>query len=233
MNFPTIFDVFNQLAFLRGLPATYIALVAAVITIVAWDWRLTLLALAVHYLATGLLFVDVLDPRLATVKMLVGLFACLILYITARQVNWGHLPVDVTPEEAARLSRERRVRVGPYLVPATLSFRIFLVLMMVLVVWTVGQQPPYRLPLVPDSLPYLHLAVYGLVGMGLLRLGLTSEPWQAGIGVLVFLSGFELFYGVLEQSVAVLAVLAAVNLSVVLAVAYLTQARHAIQVLLD
>jgi hypothetical protein len=49
-------------------------LLTAVIIVVAWDWRLALLALAGQYLLAGLLFADVLDPRLMVVKVLNGLF---------------------------------------------------------------------------------------------------------------------------------------------------------------
>jgi hypothetical protein len=233
MSFPTLFDWLERFAFLRGYPAAYLVLLTAVVVIMAWDWRPALLGLAGQYLFAGLLFVDVLDPRLAIIKVLVGLFVCLILYMTARQVNWGRLPVDVTSEEVARLEQERRIRIGPYLLPTTMPFRIFLTLMMILVVVTLAQRPEYQLPFVPESLRHITLAVYALGGLGLLGLGLTWEPLKAGMAVLMFLSGFELFYSALEQSVIMLASLAAVNLVVVLAIAYLVQARHAVMALFD
>ena len=233
MTIPTIFDLLERFSYLRGMPAATVVLLAAVIIVVLQDWRLSLLALAVQYLFAGLLFVDLLDPRLAIVKVLVGLFVCLILYLTARQVNWGRLPVDVTEDEVAQLNRERRLRVGATVLPTTTPFRIFLALMVALVVVTLAQRPGYQLPAVPESLGYLHLAVYALAGLGLLALALTAEPLQAGMGLFMFLSGFELFYSALEQSIAMLAALAAVNLVVALVIAYLTQARHALPALLE
>ena len=233
MTLPTIFDLLERFSYLRGDPAAAVVLLAAIIILVVQDWRLSLLALAVQYLFAGLLFVDLLDPRLAIVKVLVGLFICLILYLTARQVNWGRLPVDVTADEVARLNQERRVRFGAYVLPTTMPFRLFLALMAALVVVTLAQRPGYQLPAVPESLGYLNLAVYALGGLGLLALALKAEPLQAGMGVFMFLSGFELFYSALEQSVAMLAALAAVNLIVALVIAYLAQARHALPALLD
>jgi hypothetical protein len=44
---------------------------------------------------------------------------------------------------------------------------------------------------------------------------------QVGIGLLTFLSGFDLFYVALEPSLAVAGLMGAVNLLVALAVAYL------------
>ena len=94
LTFPTIFDWLERLDFLRGLPAAYLALLAAGILTVIWDWRVAILALVVQYFAVGLLYAEVLDPRLAIVKLLVGVFVCLILYFTARQVGWGTLPSE-------------------------------------------------------------------------------------------------------------------------------------------
>jgi hypothetical protein len=230
---PTIFDLINQFEFMRGLPAVYVVLLMAVIIVMAWDWRVTLLALLVQYLTAGLLFVDVLDPRLAVVKVLVGLFVCLILYITARQVNYGRLPSDVMPEEAVGLGLERQVRVGPYLLPTSLPFRFFAAIMIVLAAWVLAQRPTFQLPALADTLAYLNLAVYGLAGLGLLGMGLTADPWRAGLGMLLFLTGFELFYSALEQSVTMLALLAVVTLLITLFIAYLTQARHALPALVD
>lgn len=233
MNFPTIFDVLARLEPWRGLPSAYVVLITAVLIIVLWDWRLSVLALAVQYFASGLLFTNLLDPRLAIVKLLVGWFTCLILYVTARQVNWGRLPIDILPSELQHINQERRVRIGPYLLPTTTPFRFFLGCMMVVVVWTVAGRPNLQLPVLSDTLSHLNLAVYALVLLGLLGLALTLEPLKAGMGLLMVLSGFELFYSALEQSVAILAGLGVVNLVVALTIAYLMQVRYAIPALID
>lgn len=229
----TIFDWLNRFDFMRGLPSVYVVLLTAVIIIVAWDWRVVLLALAGQYLAAGLLFVDVLDPRLAIVKLFAGLFVCLILYMTARQVNYGRLPVDVSAQEAAGLRLENRVRVGPYLLPTSLPFRIFAALFAIVAAWALAQRPEFVLPALPVELDHLNLAVYGLGVMGLFGLGLTADPLRAGLGVLMFMTGVELYYSVLEQSIAMLALLAIGNLVLALVISYLTQARHALPVLVD
>lgn len=233
MHLPTIFEWLEQVDFLRGLPAVYLVLATAVVIVVAWDWRLAIAALAGQYMAIGLLFADVLEARLAAVKLLVGLFVCLILYMTARQVNWGRLPEDITPAEAAQLGRRRYIGGGPLSLPASVLSRFFLVLLVLLVVFVIGQRPAYRLPGMAEALDYLNLAVYGLVGIGLVGMGLSSEPFKAGMGILMFLSGVELFYSSLEQSAAMLAALAAAHFVVALAIAYLTQTKHAFPTILD
>lgn len=230
---PTIFEWLARLEFMRGLPAVYLILLTAVIIVITWDWRLALMALAGQYLVAGLLFVDILDPRLAMVKVLVGLCVCIILAITAAQVNWGRLPPDVTAAEVIQLEPMRRVKLGPFHVPANVPLRLFLTAGMLLVVLVVAGRPSYQLVAVDESLNYLNLAVYATVALGLLGLSLTTEPLLAGMGALMFLTGFELFYSVLDQSGTVLAALAAINLIVTVAIAYLMQARYAFTAIVD
>lgn len=225
MQFPTIFEWIERLSFLRGLPAAYLALLSALVIVVVWDWRIAVLALAVQYLATAVLFVDVLDPRLAIVKLLVGWFICLMLYFTARQVNWGRLPEDVRPEEAVHRRPDRQIRFGRYLLPSNVPFRFFLGLMVALAALSLPSRPAFRLPAVSEA---MNVAIFGLGGMGLLGLSLTTEPLKAGMGLLIFMSGFQLFYNSLEQSVAMLVFLAIGDLTLTLAIAHLTQSRHAL-----
>ncbi len=230
IDFPNILEFLDFFEFLRGSIATYIVLVTAAVIFIVRDWRLSVLALTIQYLIAGFLFSDVLDPQLAFIKVIVGLFICLILYFTARQVNWGRLPMDVTEDEAIQLGEERLLRLGPYMLPTDTPFRIFFALTIILFVWTLSQRAVYQLPIVPD---HFDLAVFALVGLGLVNLSFTSEPLKAGMGLLTFLTGFELFYSGLEQSVLMLAFLAVANLMVALVVSYLTQARHAYPALLD
>ena len=46
MTFPTIFDWLERLDGLRGFTAAYAVLITAVLVIIIWDWRFSLLALA-------------------------------------------------------------------------------------------------------------------------------------------------------------------------------------------
>ena len=230
IEFPSIIEFLEFFDFLRGNPAAYLVMVTAALILIVRDWRWSLLFLTVQYLVVGFLFADVLLPHLAFMKVLVGMFVCLILYITARQVNWGRLPEDVTADETVQLQKERYVRFGSLVLPTDTPFRVFLASIICLAVWAMAQRSLYLLPVVPE---HFQVAVFALVGLGLVTLSLTDEPLMAGLGLLTFLTGFELFYSALEQSVAMLGLLGAVNLAVALAIAYLAQARHAYQALLD
>jgi len=227
---PNIIEFLEFFDFLRGYPAAYLVMLTATMILILRDWRWSILFLALQYLLAGFLFVDVLLPHLAFMKVLVGIFICLILYVTARQVRWGELPEDVTQEEAVQMRKERTVRLGPLVLPTGTPFRIFLALMVCLAVWAMAQRTGFLLPAAPG---HLQLAIFALVGLGLVSLSITGEPLMAGLGLLTFMTGAELFYSALEQSAAMLGLLGVANLMIALVIAYLTQARHAYQALLD
>lgn len=220
-EFPTIFDWIERLSFLRGTPAAYVVLITGLVIAVVWDWRLALLALAVQYVAAGLLFVDVLEPRLAIVKLFVGVFICLILYFAARQASMlqeteqaDQVSADTGSADTRSDGESGRGE------RTTLAFRTFLALMVALAALALSGRAGYRLPAVPA---HVNLAIYALAGMGLLLLALTTRPLTAGMGLLMVMSGFELFYNTLDQSTSMLILLAAANMILALTISYLAQ----------
>lgn len=233
MNLPNIFEWLVTFAFLRGYPAALLILVTAVIIILSWDWRVSLAALAVQYFAISLMYTEIVLPQLALVKLLVGWFVCLILYITARQVHWGGVPDDLTPEEAAQYHHIEFVQLGPARVPKSFPIRTILVAVVLLIIFWWSQRPIEGIPVLADAPDYLILAINTLVGMGLLGLASTTEPLKAGMGLLMFLAGFELFYAGLEQAPLTFVLLAAVNLVIALVISYLTQRQYAAAVIFD
>jgi hypothetical protein len=227
---PTIYDFLAFLEPLRGRPAAILVLLTASLILILWDWRWLLLTLIVQYLVVGLLFADVILPHLAFMKVLVGTFNCLILYITARQVNFGRPPEDLTEEEAGQFVEKRLVQIGPITIPSDVPFRVFLALIVMIAVWVLSQNANFLLPEVPE---HVNLAILSLVGMGLVTFSLSVEPLKAGLGFLTFMTGFELFYHAVEQSIAMLAMLSIAELIIVLSIAYLMQARHSFLALPD
>lgn len=222
----TIFTLLDRLAFLQGMPATIIVLAAAVVAVVAWDYRLVVPALLVAYLVSGLLFVELLDPRLAVVYTLSGIFVTAVMGVTAWQLRWGRPPRDLTPAEQMRLGRDRAVRLGPLSIPAAAALRAALALAALLAAFWFTRGSGDTLALFPPDETYLPLATAGLVALGLVGLAATGEPFASGVGLLLVLLGFELFYSLFEQSIAVVIALAAANLLVALVIAYLAQARY-------
>lgn len=223
---PTIFDILDRLAFLHGMPAVALLLSAAFIAIVAWDMRPVIVAVLAQYLLAGFLFVDVLDPRLAFVYALAGLFVTAILFITAWQTNWGRPPPGLTQQEATRLGLSRTRRLGRFTVTDRSLLRWVLAVVVVLVALWPARSPGLLQPVVPAELACLEPAIVGLIGLGLAGLATSADPLSGGIGLLVFLTGFSLFHGFLDQSLAMTVALVVVQFVVALTVAYLAQARY-------
>lgn len=226
MDALTIFDLLDRLAFLRGAPSVVLLLAAAFVAVVAWDLRLVIAAVFVHYLLAGFLFVDVLDPRLAFVYTLAGLFVTAILLVTAWQVNWGRRPSGLAADEASRLGLADTRPLGPFSVTQRGLLRLgFTTAVFGAVLW-LTRAPGLFASTVPIEPAYLEPAIAGLLALGLVGLVTSAEPLPSGVGLLLFLSGFGLFYGFLDQSLAMTVALVAAQLIVALVVAYLAQARY-------
>ena len=230
LEIPSAYDILNYLDFLRGFPSLYLVLLSSMTILITKNWRWSLLALFFQYQVVGLVFADVMLPQNAFMKVVIGTFSCFVLFATAGQTNWGGLPKDVTPREAVVLSESRILRFGPYMLPTDTSFRIFFGLFILLSVWTVSKSLAITLLNVPS---HVALTFSALIIVGLITSCLTSEPYKAGIGILTFVSGFELFYSSFVQTIGALAIFALVNLVITLIIAYLTQARHSFPSLLD
>lgn len=209
---PTLAELLARLSFISVTTAAMGVLITAGGLIVIQDWRLSLLALAVQYIFVGLLLTRVLVAELAALKALIGLIICPVLYVTAVRVRWGQPLAAADRQPAWRL-------------PTSTVFRLVVALMGGLVSYNLATRPGLTLPEIQD--PAINLACYALMCLGLLALGLTEEPLKSGMGLLTFMSGFELFYAGLEQSLLVIGFLGLANLLIALSVAYLASVRAA------
>jgi hypothetical protein len=82
---------------------------------------------------------------------------------------------------------------------------------------------------VEDTIPGIGMPVISgsliLMGLGMLQLGMTAQPFRVILGLLTTLSGFEALYAALESSILVAAMMSTVNLGLALVGAYLLTAR--------
>lgn len=209
----TLSEVIARLSFLTASPAVVGLVVTASLIIVVRDWRVSLAALLAQYLLVGFLLTRLITPEVATVKTLIGALICPILYLTARRVRWGR---QRSKDEVSTLPT------GWEVFPVGLPFRLLAVVLIGLVASSLLNS--YPLPEVPRDIGF---ACYWLALMGLLAMILTAEPLKAGLGLLTFMAGFELFYAALESSLSVVGFLGIVNLFMALAMAYLASVREA------
>jgi uncharacterized MnhB-related membrane protein len=209
----TLSEVIARLSFLTASSAVVGLVVTASLIIIVRDWRVSLAALLAQYLLTGFLLTRLIPPEVATVKTLIGALICPILYLTARRVRWGR---QRSNNDVSTLPT------GWEVFPVGLPFRLLAVVLVGLVASSLLNS--YPLPEVPRDIGF---ACYWLALMGLLAMILTAEPLKAGLGLLTFMAGFELFYAALESSLSVVGLLGIVNLFMALAMAYLASAGEA------
>ena len=211
---PTLADLLSRVSFLAAMPAVVGVLVTAGLLVVSRDWRLNVMALTVQYFFVVLLLTRSIRIEVSAVKGLIGWMVCMVFYMTERRVSsvLGRTPGD----EDTRASLRRR----RWIMSAQASFHLLAATLVAVAAYTAALRIP--LPVVPAD---ISLACYLLAGLGLLLVGLSETPMQVGMGLLTFLSGFDLFYVALEPSLAVAGLFGALSFVVALVTAFLRVAQ--------
>lgn len=224
-------DVLAKLPFLTTTPAIVGLVVTASLIVIISDWRFSLGALSVQYVLVGLLLTRLIQPQVAVIKVLIGALVCVVLYLTARLVSESS-EAPPSEREDAEDGRSRRPAspTSNLQLPTSktrgetslpdFAFRLLAALLIGLAVYSLSKR--YPLPVVPLDIGF---ACYWLASLGLLVLMLTEEPLKAGMGLLTLITGFELFYSVLERSLSVVGFLGIANFLIALVIAYLAASR--------
>lgn len=164
------------------------------------DWRISLGALAVQYLAAFWLVTRHLPFVMGSAKLITGWMVVAALGMT----RLGLSTADEEKEES--------------LLPNGQWFRIVLMLVVTLV--TAGATPR-----IESAIPGLGLPVIAgsllLMGAGVIHLGITSDTLNVIFGLLTMLTGFEILYAAIESSILVTGLLAVTNLGLGIAGSYL------------
>jgi hypothetical protein len=180
--------------------AVGLILATSTVILINRDWRLSLGALAVQYVAAFWLITRHLPFVMGSVKLITGWMVIAALGIT----RLG-LPSTEDEKEEANLLR------GQW-------FRVILVCIIALV--TLGATPR-----IESAIPGLGWQVIAgsliLMGAGVIHLGLTSDPLNVIIGLLTMLTGFEILYAAIESSILVAGLLAITNLGLGIVGSYL------------
>ena len=213
----TLGDVVNTLVSLSHVELMLGLLLTGSVIVVLTDWRLNLWALMAQFVLVGVLVARVMPLRVALIKVIVGGMACVILYLTARRAHWEQ-------ETAASIEP------GPPLAEREVFsmdvwFRILIVVLAAVVSYALGTRHPFL-----DQQPGISQACYWLVGIGLLTVVLTTEPFKVGLGLLTFQAGFGILLASFEQSLSVAALAGAIVLLIALAVSYIILAQRGFSV---
>jgi hypothetical protein len=205
---PTLNEILARLAIVPTTTALLGLAITAGLLIAVPDWRASVLALVAQYILAGLLLTRVIRPEIALIKTLTGAMICVTLYVTARRVGWGRLPLEEGEEPPSWWLLSLMMGV---------PFRILAALMALALAYTAA----LRMPLANVPLE-VTLGSFTLCMLGVFGIALAREPLKGGIGLLTVITGFEMFYSSVEQSLAVVGFLGLVNFMIALAIAYLT-----------
>jgi hypothetical protein len=188
--------------------ALILVAVTSIILFIASDWRLSILTFAFQYLGVFLLVLIQWPMTMAVVKLVAGWMSGAVLGMA--MVSIPELHDDTEPEMSKRLV------ISPP----------FYLLAAILVGMVVISQVDQVLRWFPNLRPEQATGGLLLVGMGLFKLGFTTRPLQATLGILTALSGFEIIYATIETSALLAGLLASITLGLALAGAYLLAAPH-------
>ncbi len=178
-------------------------LFTATTILVSRDWRISLGALAIQYLAAFWLVTQHLPFAMGSVKLITGWMVIAIIGMTRLSLT----------------NFEQNDQDAFY--PRGASFRI--ILMSIATFVALGATPR-----IETSIPGLGLPVIAggllLIGAGVAHLGVTSDLMRVVLGLLTVLSGFEIIYAAVESAILVTGLLAAVNLGLGVLGSYLLMA---------
>jgi hypothetical protein len=195
----------------RGPAIAGLVLAAALVFLTA-NWRLSLIALLFQYILVGYALSHFIQGEIVIAKILVGVLAVAILYLTAQRI-----------QDAKGSERERADSHQPWGLhidwgagPLGLPLRFLAVLLVGLGIVSLFEV--YRAGPVPTDVAF---AACWLGSMGLIGLVVSSEPLRVASAALTILAGFDLVYAILDQSLAVTGFFGVLTLLAALAFAYL------------
>ena len=178
--------------------AFVLVVVTAMVILIFRDWRINAASLGVQYLAVFVLVTLSWPIGLSIVKLIVGWMATAALALTCLR----QLDVDNTPVEPV----------------SSLVFRGLTGLFVIMVVFVLA--PTLQETMFPRVDLIIIQSGTMLLGMALMQLGTSADPFLTIISLLSLLAGFELIHAALELSTLLTGLLVSVNLGLALVGVY-------------
>jgi hypothetical protein len=208
-------------ATIAGLPAIIGLILTVVIIFLTSDRRVSLTALLVQYLLVGLTLTRFIKTEVSIVKILAGVLAVSILYLSARHIQDGQDGQEDSTDDLQFFGLHLGWRTGPLGLP----LRILVLIMVALAAIHFFDDYRALLPvldadgsMVPPDIAFVSM---WLAAMGMINLVLSGEPLRAATAVLTILTAFDLVYAGLEPRLSIVGFMAALTLMAALAFAYL------------
>ena len=163
------------------------------VTVIIDNNRVKLGLLALQYVLSAILIDPTAPSQLIVIKIATGLIVVSVMYISARQkAIWGGH------------ENEQGLLTGRF-------FRMIAVLLVTTSAIGIGRS---NFVTIPGIRPEALSAALFLGGLGLLQVSMFGKLPDVAIGLFTLLNGFEIVYGVLESSIAVMTLLALVHVCI-------------------
>jgi hypothetical protein len=180
--------------------AVGLMLVTSTIVLLNRDWRLSLGALTLQYMAAFWLVTQHLPFVMGSAKLITGWMVVAILGMTR-----------------LGLSTDEDIH-GSSFMPHGQWFRLVLALVVTLVI--AGATPRIEAAVPGLGLPVIAGGLL-LIGIGVMHLGITADALNVILGLLTMLTGFEVLYAAIESSILVTGLLSITNLGLGITGSYL------------
>lgn len=167
--------------------------------------RIAIGLLVSQYIFAFLISLPVLPIRTLLARLIGGLLVCMILLTSVRRFSRGGTFIRANS------------------LPRSIWFRIITSLIVFIVAWAFA----YQYQTVPSSIGInVFMGAIFNICLGSLMLGLYQSPLEAAIGLLTLLIGFDLFYGGIEPSLAIVVLMISIQLIISLATSYIMSIAH-------
>jgi hypothetical protein len=163
--------------------------------IVSRNWRWIIVSLLIQYMGVFWIISYLWPVGLAIVKLIVGWMAAAVLG-ASRSTS------DLEDDDFSGLSGR--------------IFRALAAVLVWVLVFSIAEPMQYW---IPATLPVLQAGLM-LFGMGLLHLGMTTNPLRVVVGLLTVVAGFEILYASIETSILLTGLMGVVNLGLALVGSY-------------
>ncbi len=170
--------------------------ITSTVLLISQHWRLSMIALAVQYLAVFWLVAMVWSINLAIAKLVTG---------------WMVIAIIAASNPTQDYQDRRFAGIAGILIKA---------LSIIMIGLLVFSAAPALLEVIPTGMSLLWGGLI-LLGMGLLQIGFSMRVSRIFLGLLTLLSGFEILYAAVEQATLVEGLLVLINLGIALMCSYL------------
>ncbi|MDX1520403.1 MAG: hypothetical protein R3264_02095, partial [Anaerolineae bacterium] len=84
---PTLPELLSQVRFITQESVVLALFATAAIILLVRDWRVLIISLLAQYIFAGLILSRLVRPDIAAVKVMIGVFISLILFLSMRQIS--------------------------------------------------------------------------------------------------------------------------------------------------